>query len=161
MLLPEAGSRQPIVFERANPGKEGPYLVRPRIGLYSAGPLAVVMAATDVDTVFGTGGGESVLRPKAQDDAILKTENPIQVFPVEVRPVIEVIINLEYRSGTNALAFNKLGGLAIHHQISDLESNAVRGQIILETVARRAESRGIDDEVARSLGAHSTAGLLS
>jgi hypothetical protein len=67
MLLPEAGRRWPVVFGRANPSKEGPYLVRPRIGLYSAGPLAVVMPATDVDTIFGTGGGESVLRPRAQD----------------------------------------------------------------------------------------------
>jgi hypothetical protein len=119
------------------------------------------MHVIDVDAVFRTGEGRVSCAPRAQDDAILKTENPIQIFPIEVRSVIEVIINLEYRSGANALAFNKLGGLAIHHQISDLESNAVRGQIILKTVARRAESRGIDDEVARSLGAHSTAGLLS
>jgi hypothetical protein len=118
------------------------------------------MHVIDVDAVFRTGEGRVSCAPRAQD-AILKIEDPIQIFPVEVRSVIEVIINLEYRSGANALAFNELGSLAIHHQISDLESNAVRGQVILETVARRAESRGIDDEVARSLGAHSTVGLLS
>lgn len=37
MLLPEAGRRRPFIFESANPGKEGQYLVRPRTGLYSAG----------------------------------------------------------------------------------------------------------------------------
>jgi hypothetical protein len=37
MPLPEAGRRRPFVFESANPGNEGPYPVRPRIGLHSAG----------------------------------------------------------------------------------------------------------------------------